>query len=105
MITNKRNKRTPINKSTALFNAADININTKENINKIQIIPLLSKIKLFLFPVNENLVEIGNPELLAKKALQKLNSNLGLIEYSGIESFDWNEISKTWLSLYEGKDF
>ncbi|TPR61083.1 glycosyl transferase family 1, partial [Acinetobacter baumannii] len=41
----------------------------------------------------------------AKKALQKLNSNLGLIEYSGIESFDWNEISKTWLSLYEGKDF
>ncbi|EHU1275653.1 glycosyltransferase [Acinetobacter baumannii] len=54
---------------------------------------------------NENLVEIGNPELLAKKALQKLNSNLGLIEYSGIESFDWNEISKTWLSLYEGKDF
>ncbi|WP_171077316.1 hypothetical protein, partial [Acinetobacter baumannii] len=54
LITNKRNKRTPINKSTALFNAADININTKENINKIQIIPLLSKIKLFLFPVNAN---------------------------------------------------
>lgn len=54
---------------------------------------------------SENLVEIGNPELLAKKALQKLQSNLRTIEYSGIESFDWNEISKTWLSLYEGKDF
>ncbi|USP40445.1 glycosyltransferase [Acinetobacter sp. XS-4] len=54
---------------------------------------------------SENLVEIGNPELLAKKALQKLQSNLRTIEYSGIERFDWNEISKTWLSLYEGKDF